>query len=79
MGKDPCIVRLVRMFGGSSSETGRRLGVKRQLVNCWINRGRIPARHAENVEKVTAGEITLREIIAEHAQAAGIDAQASQE
>jgi predicted site-specific integrase-resolvase len=59
-----CPQRLADKYG-NPSEAARKLVVDRQTVYTWVNQGYIPSRHALDVEALTQGEITIREILEE--------------
>lgn len=40
----------------------RRMSVDRQVVNRWVREGYIPAYRAFDVEAVTAGKVTARQV-----------------
>ena len=62
-----CPQRLADKYG-NPSEVARKLNVERQSVYTWVAKGYIPSRHALDVEKLTEGEITIREILEEEKQ-----------
>ena len=59
-----CAERLVSLFG-SQAEVARRLLVDRAVVNNWVKSGYVPARWAVEVEALTAGQITVLELLNE--------------
>ena len=59
-----CPQRLADYFG-NPSEASRQITVDRQSVYQWITKGYIPPQQALNVERMTKGEIKIREILEE--------------
>lgn len=59
-----CPERLAKKFG-NPSEAARKLGVDRQSMYQWINNGYIPPQQALAVERLTDGEIKIREMLEE--------------
>lgn len=59
-----CPERLANHFG-NPSEAARHLKLDRQSVYTWVDKGYIPPMHALEVERITKGEITIREILEE--------------
>lgn len=64
-----CPDRLVELFDNSPAEASRRLRLDRQMVHQWVIKGYIPERHALDVERVSQGRITIREMLEEAARA----------
>lgn len=58
-------LKLVHHFG-SISNAARALGLYRQIVKQWIDRGLIPTHYALEVERATDAEIRAREILEEY-------------
>ncbi len=47
---------------GSKTSTAKALGVSRQVVNHWAVRGRVSAKYAIKVERVTNGEFRKQDL-----------------
>lgn len=65
-----CPDRLIDFFGGreqrgSVSEAARQLGIDKNNVFYWLERGYIPPGYEPDVERITNGGIKTAEIVAE--------------
>lgn len=61
---DSCPDKLIAHFQGAGN-AARILKVDRQSIYQWEKKGFIPTFHALEVERVTQGKITIREILEE--------------
>lgn len=60
-----CPQKLVDMFGGSPSNTARKVKVERQNVFNWLKAGYIPTQHALDIYEITEGKVDLVEMLKE--------------
>ena len=55
------LLKLIAYFG-TQTMTAKKLGVSKQTVNNWVNRGRISATSAIEAEIVTLGYFTKQKL-----------------
>lgn len=53
---------VIAMVGVSHRMAGERFGVKRQAVQQWLRRGKIPYRRAIQIETLTGGIVRIEDI-----------------
>lgn len=66
--KKNCAQQYIECFGterGALSDAARALGVDRQVLLNWREKGWIPPANALDVEKASQGQVTAREILEE--------------
>ena len=49
-------------WSGTQTRLAHNLGVSPQVVSAWVSRGRISASMAREVEKITKGQFTKRDL-----------------
>lgn len=50
---------------GSQDELARRINVSQSLVSMWVNGAKIETRHFPEIERVTNGDVTATDLLAD--------------